>query len=1097
MKRFTLILLALCLLAPGAGVAKKKAAEAEAEEPEALLNSGLLAGITLRGIGPALTSGRVVDIAVHPEDDAVWYVATASGGVWKTTNRGIQWTPVFDSEGSYSIGCVTIDPNDPKIVWVGTGENNSQRSVSYGDGVYKSVDGGKSWQNVGLPDSEHIGRIVVDPRDSDVVYVAAQGPLWRAGGDRGVYKTTDGGTTWERVLEVDEHTGANEVWIDPRNPDVLYASTYQRRRRTWTLINGGPGSAIWKTTDGGAEWTKLENGIPSADKGKIGLAVSPVDPDVIYAVIESIGEEDGFFRSTDGGANWEKRSDHVSGSPQYYNELVPDPHDVDRVYSMDTFIRVTEDGGKSFSIVPWDHKHVDDHALWIDPEDPDHLVNGNDGGVYESWDRAAAWEYKANLPITQFYKVAIDEALPFYNIYGGTQDNNTLGGPSRTASQHGIMNRDWFVTVGGDGFEPAVDPTNPDVVYSQWQYGNLVRFDRKTGEVIDIQPQPEPGEDALRWNWDSPLIVSPHSPTRLYFAAQRVFRSDDRGDSWTPVSGDLSRGLDRNALEVMGKVWPLDTVAKNRSTSFFGNVVSLTESPLVEGLLYAGTDDGLVQVSEDGGANWRQVASFPGVPDRAYVADLVASSHDTDTVFAAIDNHKSGDFEPYLLRSTDRGVTWSSIASDLPERGTVYAVAEDPVKAELLFAGTEFGLYVSVDGGGGWVELSGGLPTVAVRDLEIQAREVDLVLATFGRGFYVLDDYTPLREISEEALGAEALMFSSRPAWMYHESFELGFPDKGFLGADLYNAPNPPFGAVLTYYLKDGLKTLEEERQEREKKAVEEGGTVGYPSWEELRAEDREDEPAVILTVRDTDGNVVRRMTGPKESGLHRVAWDFRFPASDPVEIGGGELSPWSSEPIGPMAAPGTYTAELSKWEDGAWTDLADPVSFEIRPLGLATLPAEDAAAVLAFQKRSAAAQRAATGASSAAEEIRSRIDHLRQATLDTPAGDLDWAVRLEGLETRLEEVLVELEGDRTVASRNEPVPPSLLNRLFQAIYGQWTSSSAPTKTHERQIEIVEEGLPGILEGLRSIEADLTTLEAEAEAAGAPWTPGRLPEWGG
>lgn len=1048
----------------------------------------------MRGIGPAISSGRVVDIAVDPTEARTWYVATASGGVWKTSNAGTTWTPVFDGEGSYSIGCITIDPNDPLVVWVGTGENNSQRSVSYGDGVYKSIDGGTSWTKMGLGDSEHIGRIVVDPRDSDTVYVAAQGPLWRSGGDRGLYKTTDGGDSWEQLLDVDENTGANEVWIDPRDPDVLYVSTYQRARRVWTLIDGGPGSGVQKSTDGGATWRKLTNGLPSEDMGKIGLAVSPADPDTVYAIVESIGDAGGFFRSTDAGANWSKMGGYVSSSPQYYNELVPDPADPDRVYSMDFHVQVTADGGASWSSVPENAKHVDNHALWVDPADLDHFLNGCDGGVYETFDGGETWDFFSNLPITQFYKIAVDDDVPFYNVYGGTQDNSTWGGPARTHSEHGINNRDWFVVVGGDGFDPAVEPGNPDIVYGQSQYGNLVRHDRASGEVLDIQPQPGPDEAPLRWNWDSALLISPHSPTRLYFAAQRVFRSDDRGDSWTPISDDLTRQLDRNTLEVMGKVWSVDTVAKNASTSYYGNIVALTESPLVEGLLYAGTDDGLVQVTEDGGGTWRRIERFPGVPELSYVSDLEASRHDPDTVYAAIENHKAGDFKPYLLVSRDRGHTWSSIASDLPERGSTYTVAQDDEDPDLLFVGTEFGLYTSVDGGSHWIRLSGGMPTIAVRDLEIQREMDDLVVGTFGRGFYVLDDYSPLRRVSAESL-AEAALFAPREAPMFMHSYELGYNDKAFMGDSFYVAPNPPDGAVLTYWLAEGLESRKEKRRAHEDELEEAGEAVSYPGWDELRAEDREEDPVIRLTVRDAAGERVRVIDGPVSKGFHRVAWDLRYPPASPTSLTPPDTGPFSSGPIGPIVVPGTYTAALSQRVDGVTTELAGPVSFEVQPAGVASLPAADRAALTAFARRTADLQRAALGASRAAAEMDTRIEHLRRAALDTPGGDPAWLDRLDTLEGRLEDLLVELEGDDTIGSRNEPTPPSLLGRIFQVVYGQWTTSSAPTQTHRRNVEVAAEAFGPVLEGLRGIEAELSALEAEMEAAGAPWTPGRVPTW--
>ena len=594
------------------------AQDTRAESKTDSVAAGIFDGLKVRSIGPALMSGRIGDFAVNPKDRSHYFVAVCSGGVWKTTNAGTTYEPVFDGQASYSIGCVEMDPNNPHVVWVGTGENNSQRSVSFGDGVYRSRDGGASWENLGLKESEHIGMIVIHPRHCDTVYVAAQGPLSRSGGDRGLYKTTDGGKTWSRILHVNDDTGINEVHMDPRDPNVLYASACQRRRHVWTLINGGPHSAIYKSTDGGRNWRKLSRGIPSVDKGRIGLDISPANPDVVYAIVEAADGQGGFFRSDDRGETWSKRSSHMTTSPQYYNEIVCDPRNVDRVYSLDTVMHVTEDGGRSFQPTPRRNRHVDDHALWIDPDHTDHLLVGCDGGIYESFDRGGNWAYKANLPVTQFYRVSVDNAEPFYNVYGGTQDNNTQGGPSRTTSRAGITNEDWFITVGGDGYETRVDPEDANIVYSQYQYGGLVRHDRRSGQNVDIKPREAPGEEPYRWNWDTPLIISPHHPKRLYFAANKLFRSDNGGISWTVVSDDLSRGLDRNALKVMGKIQGVDAVAKHRSTSIYGNSVSLDESPLVEGLIYVGTDDGLVHVTEDGGENWRKVSVFPVVPDMTY-----------------------------------------------------------------------------------------------------------------------------------------------------------------------------------------------------------------------------------------------------------------------------------------------------------------------------------------------------------------------------------------------------------------------------------------------------------------------------------------------
>ncbi len=911
MKKLILSLLLVLLMIPALGSAAKKK---KTEEPKTKLNAETLSGLELRNIGPAINSGRVVDFAVTPGKRHRYFAATASGGLWKTENAGTTWTPVFDGEGSYSIGCVTIDPSNPNVIWVGTGENNSQRSVSFGDGVYKSMDGGQSWSNMGLKESEHIGRIVVDPRDSDTVFVAAMGPLWRSGGDRGLYKTTDGGATWERILHVSDDTGVAEVWLDPRDPDLIYATSYQRRRRVWTLINGGPESAFHKSTDGGATWRKIDKGLPDVDRGRMGLCISPVNPDVIYGVLDAARDESGLFRSTDRGESWEKRSDHHT-SGDYWNELTCDPHDLDTVYSVEVWLWVTRDGGKTFEKVNWKKKHVDDHAVWLDPDDPDYMLVGGDGGVYESFDRGKTWLFKENLPITQFYRVAVDTSEPFYYVYGGTQDNATLGGPSRTLRKSGISNEDWFITVGGDGYETQVDPTDPNIVYSQWQYGGLVRYDRRSEEIVDIQPQEEPGEPAHRWNWDSPLIISPHSPTRLYFASQRLFRTDDRGDTWTAISGDLSRQLDRDQLPVMGRIWEMDAVHKNISTSNYGNIVSLVESPLDEGLIYIGTDDGLIQVTEDGGGSWREVDGVPGVPERTYVSDLEASLFDADTVYATFDNHKSGDFTPYVAVSRDRGLTWKSMRGDLPDRQVAYTLIQDHTKPELLFIGTEFGLYVTLDEGTHWHRLKGGVPTIQVRDLDIQREWEDLAIATFGRGFYILDDYSSLRKMTEERLEKEAaILFPTREALRYIEQKDrVGDRGNGF-----WTASNPPYGAVFTYWLRDGIQTKRELRNEAEKKARKTESKPPLPSMAELREEDLEVEPAAFIVVRDDEGAVVRRVAADRKKGLHRAAWDLRWPSAAPTDLSPAkDRAPWDEPDRGPLALPGVAVGDEGVGRDG------------------------------------------------------------------------------------------------------------------------------------------------------------------------------------
>ncbi len=1087
MKKLILSLLLVLLMVPDLGSAAKKK---ETEEPKTKLNAETLSGLELRGIGPAINSGRVVDFAVTPGKRHRFFAATASGGLWKTDNAGTTWKPVFDGEGSYSIGCVTIDPSNPNVIWVGSGENNSQRSVSFGDGVYKSMDGGQTWSNMGLKESEHIGNIVVHPEDSDVVFVASQGPLWRTGGDRGLYKTTDGGATWERILHISDDTGVAEVWLDPRDPNLIYATSWQRRRHVWTLINGGPESAFHKSTDGGATWRKIDKGLPDVDRGRMGLCISPVNPDVIYGVLDAARDESGLFRSTDRGESWEKRSDHHT-SGDYWNELTCDPHDLDTVYSVDVWLWVTRDGGKSFEKVNWKKMHVDHHAVWLDPEDPDYLLVGNDGGVYESFDRGTTWLFKENLPITQFYRVAVDTSEPFYYVYGGTQDNATLGGPSRTLRKSGISNEDWFITVGGDGYETQVDPTDPNIVYSQWQYGGLVRYDRRSEEIVDIQPQEEPGEPAHRWNWDAPLLISPHSPTRLYFASQRLFRSDDRGNTWNTISGDLSLQLDRDQLPVMGRIWEMDAVHKSTSTSNYGNIVSLVESPLEEGLIYIGTDDGLIQVTEDGGESWRKIDGVPGVPDRTYVSDLEASIFDADTVYATFDNHKSGDFTPYVAVSRDRGLTWKSMRGDLPDRQVAYTLIQDHVKPELLFIGTEFGLWVTLDEGTHWHQLKGGLPTIQVRELDIQRDWEDLAVATFGRGFYILDDYTSLRGMTEERLAnEEAILFPTREALRYIEQSDRIIER----GNGFWTASNPPYGAVFTYWLRDGFKTKRELRTEAEKKARKDKSETPLASMAELREEDLELEPGVFIVVRDDEGAVVRRVAADRKKGLHRVAWDLRWPSAAPTDLSPAkDRAPWDQPDRGPLALPGFYTASLEERSGGDWKTLFGPLTFEVEALELATLTAVDRTAVESFQKEVRELRRFVLGASKLTDEVKNRLDHLRQALVDTPEADPALMAELEGLKTRYDDIVLVLRGDATKAGRNVFTPPSIISRVERIASDQWYTTQAPTTTHRKAFEWAAAAFATEKEKLEQLVSDLDAFEAKAGEANAPWTPGRMP----
>jgi photosystem II stability/assembly factor-like uncharacterized protein len=963
-----------------------------AQGPDAgRLSGGVFKGLALRSIGPTVTTGRVSDVEVDPRNSSVYYAATSVGGLWKSENRGITWTPVFDTGGSFNLCCVVIDPKDSNVVWLGTGENSNPRSSTYGDGVYKSTDAGKTWTRVGLGKSEHIGRILIDPRDSNVVYVASQGPLWSAGGDRGLFKTIDGGKTWKTVLAISPDTGVNDVVFDPHKPDTLYASSWQRRRATGQFVGGGPESAIYKSTNGGTTWTKLTKGLPTGPMGRIGLGVDPkARPARVYALVNALRDEAGFYRSDDAGAKWARvgimqtqapgittdTADEASeatggqagrgaqagapqqagatqqtggtqqagrgaappdnwyrgGDPGYYHELLVDPIRADTIWSVSTNLERSTDGGRTWHRVPnMTGVHVDFHDVWVNPGDRTHIIVANDGGVYETWDEGKTWRFFSNLPVTQFYRVSVDNAKPFYNVCGGSQDNGSVCGPSRTMHRVGIRTSDWYTVGGGDGFQTRNDPDDPSIVYATSQGGNITRLDLRTGVSKSIRPRiaqqgggEEDGAPARqgggrgqagvaqeRTNWDAPYIISPHSPTRLYWGSNFLYRSEDRGDTWTRISPDLSRRLDPAKVPIMGKLWvPSETVSWNAATTALSNIVTIDESPLLEGLLYVGTDDGLLQVSEDGGRNWRKLERFPGVPEGTYVTDVFASARDANAVFVALNNWQRGDFSPYLLKSTDRGRTFVSIAGDLPDRQDVWAVVQDHLNGDLLFAGTEFGLFFTVDGGRHWVPLRGGLPTIQVRDLTVQKRETDLVLGTFGRSFYVLDDYSPLREVSAAALAEGARLLPLRHAYLYNVLGQQRAVESN------WTARNPPYGALITYHL-------------------------AQPAGANAK---------LVLTITDLNGRVVRRLDGrdaantiPQESGLHRVAWDLRgdAPPPPPAQAGapagrgaGGATGRGGfgrgNAPEGPVVEPGRYQVTLGKKVGDTTTPIGAPQAFSV-----------------------------------------------------------------------------------------------------------------------------------------------------------------------
>lgn len=1060
---------------------------AKISDDKSPFNDGTFAALKFRNIGPAYMSGRIADIAVDQKNPSTWYTAVGSGGVWKTVNAGTTWTPIFDSQAVYSIGDVTIDPSNSDIIWVGTGENNGGRHISFGDGIYKSSNGGKSWKNMGLKKSEHISDIIIHPENSDIVWAAVQGPLWSKGGERGLYKTIDGGKKWKRVLKPgDEWTGVTSLVIDPRNPDKLYAATWSRQRTVATYVGTGPHSGIHRSDDGGETWTKLKSGLPSGNMGKIGLAISPMKPDVVYATIETDNRKGGFYRTANQGASWKKLSNEVGGGtgPHYYQEIFADQHQFDRVYIASNYSKVSNDGGKTWTPMNLERKHVDDHAMAFHPTDPDFVLIGSDGGMYLSHDRMATWRYMANLPITQFYKIAVDDAAPFYSVYGGTQDNNTQVGPSRTNKSEGIKNKDWALTLGGDGHQPATEPGNPDIVYSQWQQGNLTRRDMKTKENVYIKPQPRLGDPAERFNWDAPINVSTHDPKRLYFASQRVWRSDDRGDSWTPVSGDLTKNENRMHQPVMGRTWSVEAGWDLYAMSEFHTIANFSESPIDENILWVGTDDGIIQVTTDGGKNWKQIElkGIKGIPENAYVNDIRADLFDANTVYVALDNHKYGDFKPYLIKSTNLGKSWTSLAETLPEKHLVWRIVQDHINKDLMFIGTEFGVFFTVDGGEKWLELKGGIPTIATRDVRIQRRENDLVAGTFGRGIYILDDYSPLRSLTSEALEKDALLFApGRPVkW-----FQLDGSHSNMDGNDAYSAKNPAHGATFTYYLKDSLLTAKAKRKKAEREMLKDKKNKKYPkypSWEEVEAERNELKPAVYLEITDSQGEVINRVKAQARKGLHRITWNMTYLPSraltNPKSFGRGL-----------MVAPGTYTATLYQREASTVTPLAEPVEFQLEAIYEPALSGPSSAETQEFRQKLIDTSRRFSSSEAVLSNLSKTLKIVRTAINNTPGNIADFEKQYAEISKEINEINAKMYG---LKSRNRmgTKPANISSRLSYAMSASW-SSYGPTKQHIEQFGFATGALGEVESRITKLqEASLPSLQSAIINAGGPWTPG-------
>lgn len=1030
---------------------------------QASFDSLLLGEFAWRPIGPAITSGRIVDLAVPegPTDrisrsGQLIYAASASGGVWRTVNEGTTWEPVFDKYGSSSIGDIAVAPTNPDIIWVGTGESNNQRSSSWGDGVYKSENGGKSWTHMGLRTSQHIGRIIVHPTKPDVVFVASVGPLWADGGERGLYKTIDGGKTWKAVIKISEHTGVTDVIMEPSNPDVMYAAAFQRQRKAYSFVGGGPESAIYKSTDGGESWTKLTEGLPKVEVGRIGLDVSRSRPGTVYATMENNGAE--IYRSDDYGASWRKMG-NARSYPWYMGQIRVDPRNPDRIYHMGVQLQVSEDGGRTFRNTG-SSAHSDHHALWIDPTDSDHFVNGNDGGVYVSRDRGQTMDWSPNLPVSQYYAIATDMREPFYYVYGGLQDNGSWAGPSRTRNKQGITNNDWYRTTGGDGFQAAIDPTDPNVVYGESQGGDILRYDVRTGEQKTIKPQPAFGEKPFRWNWSSPLLVSPHDHNTVYFGANMLFKSTSRGDAWERLGGDLTRQLNRDSLPLMGKLWPKTAVARHAGVADFGNISTIDESPLRIGLLIVGTDDGLVQISRDDGKTWEKVSSFPGVPNMTYVSRVVASKHSEGTVYVTLDGHRSNDFKPYILKSRDYGKTWTSISGNLPVNGSVQVVREHPRTPTLLFAGTEFGAFYSSNGGTRWSKLPNNLPTVAVHDIVIHPRENDLVIGTHGRGIYILDDITPLEKMAEASAAGPAYLFPAKAVTLYNENGSFpGGRGAAAEGERTFSAPNPAFGSALTYYIRDSV-----------------------PKGQQ-----------VSLAIYDSAGAKIRDLTANAKQGMHRLTWDLRLapPYSAP------QGTPVSRQPHGSFVLPGRYTAKLSIGGRNTAASTLRETAIEVRPDPLVILSPAEYTTLHAMRIRVGQAQANLQAAVRSAKQIKQQVGEARTAIRNSTGGE---SLSGEGtaIEREADDILAKLRGrqDSTGSSGDADdktrAEPSIQDRI-DAVAGDISGVTSPATQLQREtLTLAIADLQRESAKLNSvINTRIPAFFQKLDAAGVPWSLGR------
>ena len=1020
------------------------------------LKTSHLSSFKWRNIGPAHISGRIADIEAVESNSDIIYVATANGGLWKSIDRGSTWNVIFENGGTASLGTVAIAPSNSNLIWLGSGETWNWRSVSWGDGVNKSEDGGKTWTHMGLEETRHIGQILIHPEDPRTVYVAGGGALWGANEERGVFKTTDGGTSWKKVLYISPYTGVVDLAMDPRNANWLYAAAFQRERRVWSFLGGGPESGIYRSTDGGENWVRLTNGLPKGDMGKIGLSVCRNLPDRIYAGVTAREDEQGLYRSDDRGASWERVNPASSGKVRC------DPNNADRVYLLTDDDGLSEDGGRTFTRPYKDRTvHADQQAMWIHPTDSKHILIGNDGGFYTTDNGGITWEFAANLPVSTFYTVAVDLQEPFYNVYGGTQDNGSMGGPSGTRFIDGIANEDWYRTSGGDGFYVQIDPKDPSTVYTESQYGRLLRFNTTTGEAKLIQPA-HPDGSKYRWNWSSPVHISHYDHKTIYFSANVVFKSPDQGDTWTVISPDLTRQLNHFDMPLQGKVQPLDALMLHRATSDYGNITMFTESPIKQGLLAVGTDDGLIQVTRDDGARWIPAEIPETVPEKTFVSRVVWSHHTEGTMYATFEGHKDNNFLPYVYKSVDYGATWINITGNLPKFGPVRIIVEHPGNPNLLFVGTEFAAFVSISGGKSWARLKQGLPTVPVHDMVIQPQKNDLVIGTHGRGFFILDDITLLEELSENVLASQFHLASVQPAIQLHR-FDRG---RRNMGHTRFTAPNPPEGAIIAYYVNPSMMESAEDTTD---------GSTDIT-------------PRIDVDILDNNGALVRRLNplqGTKGTGIQRLVWDLRHSLSyDPKES--DRVPFFRGQPRGPFVLPGTYEVRLSVGNGKT-----------VRHIDVSGDPAiaiSDADRLVWHNTAQTLNHLMATTRAlvSSTHQLEERLKQIRAAI--KAHGKVSETIHdsISEITHDVETTLKKLEGEKASGGATLPGSPPIATRVRQLYFAVEGATSLPTAEQRQLTRRSHEELNVLIAFVERLRNEkLPLLEKQLDTAGIRWTIGR------